>query len=73
MEFGFRSESFKSKLSRIRFVNNLMTGFCIKLKRKLFDKRLLNQGTEKPGLKFNPGLALQGLQTTWPRSMNGKQ
>ena len=50
-----------------------MTGFGIKLKRKLFDERLLNLGTEKPGLKFNPGLALLGLQTTWPRSMNGKQ
>lgn len=35
-----------------------MTGFGIKLKRKLFDKRLLNLGTEKPGLKFNPGLEL---------------
>ena len=29
---------------------------------------LLNKRKKKPGLKFDPGLALMGLQTTGPRA-----
>ena len=37
---------------------------------KIFTKRLLSKGIKKRRLKFNPGLALIGLQTTGPRSVH---
>ena len=40
-----------------------------KEERKLSGKMLLNK-RKKPGLKFNPGLALKDLQTTGPRKFH---
>ena len=65
MKFDFTSESFKRKFILILFVYNLMIG-CSKKIRKNYLKRLLHKKIKKPGLKFNPGLALISLQTTGP-------
>ena len=58
MNFDFRSESFERKSTSIIFVNKLIIG-CSKKEencpKKAFEQR------KKPGLKFNPGLALIGL------------
>ena len=60
MKFDFRSESFERKSTSIIFVNKLIIG-CSKKKEEIVLKRLLNRERKKPGLKFNPGLALIGL------------
>ena len=37
---------------------------------KMIPKRLSNKGVKKPRIKFNPVLALIGLRTTGPRTVN---
>ena len=65
-KFDFRYESLRSKFSFILFANNLMIG-CSKKKRGNYPENTFEQKKKKPGLKFNPVLALIGLQTTGPR------
>ena len=55
----------KNKFSLIPFVNNLMIGYSKKNRENAFDEK-----KKRPGLKFNPGLALIGLRTTGPWSIN---
>ena len=42
-----------------------MIGYSIK-KRKYYWENAFEQKKKKPGLKFNPGLALIGPRTDWP-------
>ena len=39
---------------------------ALKRKEKIIQKRHLNKDIQKPGFKFNPGLALIDLRTTGP-------
>ena len=41
---------------------------ALKIRQEIIPKRLLNKGIKKPRLKFNIGLALNGLRTTGPCS-----
>ena len=65
-KFELRYVSLKSKFSLILFAYNLMIGYSKKNRDdypgKCFDKKI-----KKPGLNFNPGLALTGVRTTGPR------
>ena len=63
MKFDCSSEGFKRKLSSNIFACNLI----IEWPRKEwgnFNLKDLNKEMRRPGLKFNTGLALIGLQTT---------
>ena len=37
---------------------------------KFFGENAFDEKKKRPGLKFNPGLALNGLQTTQPRKLS---
>ena len=66
MKSDFRAESFKRKLGRNFFVDNLMMDALERLE-FITPKRLLNKGMKKLVLEFfNLGLALIGLQKTGP-------
>ena len=64
-KFEFRYESLKSKFSLILFVYNLVIKYS-KQNKKIFRENVFNEKKKRPGLKFNPGLALTGLRTTGP-------
>ena len=73
MKFEFRYESLRRKFSfKILLVYNLMIGRSKKnnqekiVQENAFDEKKKKEG---PGLKFNPGLALIGPQTTGPRAV----
>ena len=74
MKFEFRYESLRRKFSfKILLVYNLMIGRSKKnnqekiVQENAFDEKKKKE--EGPGLKFNPGLALIGPQTTGPRAV----
>ena len=54
-----------SKFSFILSVNNLMI-WCSKRREEITLENTFEQKKKQPGLKFNPGLALIGLRTTGP-------
>ena len=62
-KFDFRYETLRSQFSFILSAYNLIIG-CSKKKRGNYPGNTFEQKKEKPGLKFNPGLALIGLRTT---------
>ena len=64
-KFEFRYESLKSKFSWILFVNSLMIGYS-KENRENCPRKCFWWKEKRPGLKFNPVLALIGLRTTGP-------
>jgi len=43
---------------------------AVKRKEKIIRENAFEQKKKKPGLKFNPGLALIGLRTTGPPSVS---
>ena len=61
-KFEFRYESLKGKFSLILFVYNLMIGYSKKIE-KIVRENALDGEEKRPGLKFNPGLALIGLRS----------
>ena len=58
----------RSKFSLTLFAYNLMIGYSKKNRENYPERVLLIKRKKKPGLKFNPGWALIGLQTTGPRT-----
>ena len=64
-KFEFKYESLKSKFRLIHFVLNLMNG-CSKKNREIIQENNLEQKKKKPGLTFNPGLAIISFWTTRP-------
>ena len=61
--FHFRYESLRSKFSFILFPTIWLLG-ALKGREKIIRENAFEQKKKKPGLKFNFGLALIGLQTT---------
>ena len=51
------------------FLSRIWLFDALKIRQEIIPKRLLNKGIKKPRLKFNIGLALNGLRTTGPRSL----
>ena len=41
-----------------------MVGYSKKNKKKIMRKSVFDKKKKKPGLKFNPGLAITGVRTT---------
>lgn len=62
-KFEFKYESLKSKFRLIHFVLNLTNG-CSKKNREIIQENNLEQKKKKPGLTFNPGLAIIRFWTT---------
>ena len=60
---ALKENSVKFFLSRIWLFD------ALKIRQEIIPKRLLNKGTKKTRLKFNLGLALNGLRTTGPRAI----
>ena len=46
---------------------------AVKRREEITRENTFEQKEKKPGLEFNPGLALIGLGTTGPRSENGRE
>ena len=46
-----------------------MTGYS-KKNREIIGESVFDKNIKKPGLRFNPGLALTGVRTTGPRNEN---
>ena len=72
MKFELKYESLKSKFSLFFFAFKLMIGYSDTLKRKekIIRKSAFDNKKKKPGLKFNPRLALTDVRTTGPRRCN---
>ena len=68
-KFELRYESLKSKFSLILFAYNLMIGYPKKT-RETIPESAFDKKKKKPGLKFNPGLALTGVRTTGSQALN---
>lgn len=64
-KFEFKYESLKSKFRLIHFVLNLMNGYS-KKNREIIQENNLEKKKKKPGLTFNPGLAIISFWTTRP-------
>ena len=60
---ALKENSVKFFLSRIWLFD------ALKIRQEIIPKRLLNKGIKKPRIKFNLGLALNGLRTTGPRAI----
>ena len=61
------NESLKSIFSLILFAYNFMIEYFKKKKpEKIIRESAFNKKKTKPGLKFNPGLALTGVWTVGP-------
>ena len=58
----------KNKSSLILFAYNLMIGYSKRIE-KIIRESAFDEKKKKPGLKFNPRLALTGLRTTGARSL----
>ena len=62
-KFELRYESLKNKSSLILFAYNLVIGYSKRIE-KIIRESAFDEKKKKPGLKFNPRLALTGLRTT---------
>ena len=69
MKFDLKYGSLKSKFNLILFAYNLMIGYSEKNRENILETAFDNK-KKKPRLKFNPRLALTGVRTTEPRTID---